>query len=93
MVPDSFVVNTGDILHRWSNGRFLSTPHRAFNTSGGPRYAIPYFFHPNPDTLIDCLPGCAVPGEAPRYPAMTTKEYMAWFRGQNYDHVRKANAA
>ncbi|MEN0075846.1 MAG: 2OG-Fe(II) oxygenase family protein [Paracraurococcus sp.] len=93
VVPDSFVVNTGDILHRWSNGRFISTPHRAFNTSGGPRYAIPYFFHPNPDTLIDCLPSCAVFGEAPRYEAMTTDQYMAWFRGQNYDHVRKANAA
>lgn len=93
VVPDSFVVNTGDILHRWSNGRFLSTPHRAFNTSGGPRYAIPYFFHPNPDTLIDCLPSCAAPGEAPRFEPMTTEQYMAWFRGQNYDHVRKANAA
>ena len=82
---------TGDVLHRWTNGRFLSTPHRAFNTSGGPRYAIPYFFHPNPDTLIDVLPGCDA--EPPRFPAMTTGEYMAWFRNQNYDHVRKANAA
>ena len=91
VIPDSFVVNTGDVLHRWTNSRFLSTPHRAFNTSGGPRYAIPYFFHPNPDTLIDLLPGCDA--EPPRFPAMTTGEYMAWFRNQNYDHVRKANAA
>ena len=95
VVPDSFVVNTGDVLHRWTNGRFLSTPHRASNpsgnTSGGPRYAIPYFFHPNPDTLIDVLPGCDA--EPPRFPALTTGEYMAWFRRQNYDHVRKASAA
>lgn len=90
-VPDSFVVNTGDILHRWTNGRFLSTPHRAFNTSGGPRYAIPYFFHPNPDTVIECLPGCAKPGEPGQFEPITTAGYMAWFRGQNYDHVRKAN--
>jgi isopenicillin N synthase-like dioxygenase len=89
VTPNSFVVNTGDILHRWTNGRFLSTPHRAFNTSPSARYAIPFFFHPNPDTLIDCLPGCEVAGEAPRFPAMTTEEYMAWFRGRNYDHVRK----
>ncbi len=91
VIPDSFVVNTGDVLHRWTNGRFLSTPHRAFNTSGGPRYAIPYFFHPNPDTLIDVLPGCD--DAPPLFPAMTTGEYMAWFRNQNYDHVRKASAA
>jgi len=93
VVPDSFVVNTGDILHRWTNGRFLSTPHRAFNTSPGPRYAIPYFFHPNPDTLIDCLPGCERKSEAPRFEPITTEGYMAWFRGRNYDHVRKANGA
>jgi isopenicillin N synthase-like dioxygenase len=92
-VPNSFIVNTGDVLHRWSNGRFLSTPHRAFNNSGGPRYAIPYFFHPNPDTMIDCLPSCVVEGARPRFPAMTTAEYLAWFRGQNYDHLRNAEAA
>jgi isopenicillin N synthase-like dioxygenase len=92
VIEDSFVVNTGDVLHRWTNGRFLSTPHRAFNVSRQPRYAIPFFFHPNPDTLIDVVPGCEVPGEAPKFPAMTTEDYMAWFRGRNYDHVRKANA-
>lgn len=91
VVPDSFVVNTGDVLHRWTNGRFLSTPHRAFNVSQTARYAIPFFFHPNPETLIDVVPGCLPDGEAPKFPAMTTEEYMAWFRGRNYDHVRKAN--
>jgi isopenicillin N synthase-like dioxygenase len=93
VVPGSFVVNTGDILHRWSNGRFLSTPHRAVNRSGGARYAIPYFFHPNPDTMIDCLPSCAIPGEPPKFAPMTSDEYLAWFRSQNYDHVRTAEAA
>jgi isopenicillin N synthase-like dioxygenase len=92
VVEDSFVVNTGDILHRWTNGRFLSTPHRALNLSPQPRYAIPFFVHPNPDTLIDVVPGCATPGEAPKFPAMTTAEYMAWFKGRNYDHVRNATA-
>ena len=92
VTPNSFVVNIGDVLHRWSNGRFLSTPHRAFNTSPGPRYAIPYFFHPNPETLIDCLPTCTVEGQAPRFPAMTTEAYMAWFRGRNYEHIREAAA-
>jgi isopenicillin N synthase-like dioxygenase len=91
VIPDSFVVNTGDVLHRWTNGRFLSTPHRAYNLSAGPRYAIPYFFHPNPDTLIDVLPGCN--DAPPRFEPMTVGEYMAWFRNQNYDHVRKPAAA
>src|SRR6516165_2744559 len=30
-VDGAFVVNGGDILHRWTNERFLSTPHRVRN--------------------------------------------------------------
>ena len=28
-VSDSFAVNSGDMMSRWTNGRFKSTPHRA----------------------------------------------------------------
>ena len=57
-VADAFVVNGGDILHRWTNERFLSTPHRVRNVSGQLRYAVPFFFDPNHDTMIECLPSC-----------------------------------
>ena len=82
----SHVVNTGDVLNRWTNGRFLSTPHRAFNTADTPRCAIPFFFHPDEGTRIECLPTCADAANPPRFPVQTVGESMAWFRGQNYDH-------
>src|SRR6266478_3960091 len=28
------LINRGDVLHRWTNERFLSTPHRVRNVSG-----------------------------------------------------------
>jgi len=93
VIPGTFVVNTGDVLHRWTNGRFLSTPHRAFSTSGVARYAIPYFFHPNPETSIAVLPTCTDAANPPRFPDGTVAEYIAWFRGQNYDHLRKSGDA
>lgn len=92
VIEGAFIVNTGDILNRWSNGRFLSTPHRAFNLSNQPRYAIPYFYQPNADTVLECLPTCRIEGEEPKFPTQTVAEYMAWFRGRNYDHIRKAEA-
>jgi isopenicillin N synthase-like dioxygenase len=57
-VDGAYVVNGGDILHRWTNERFLSTPHRVRNVSGQVRYAIPFFYDPNHDTTIECLPSC-----------------------------------
>ena len=54
---DAFIVNVGDMLHRMSNGRLLSTPHRVINTSGRERYSVPFFFDPNVSATIAPLPG------------------------------------
>ncbi|MEL6957992.1 MAG: 2OG-Fe(II) oxygenase family protein [Pseudomonadota bacterium] len=56
-LPDAFVVNVGDMLHRMSNGRLKSTPHRVINTSGRERYSVPFFFDPHVSTDIAPLPG------------------------------------
>ena len=63
--PRSFIVNSGDMLRRWSNDTFLSTVHRVRNSSGTDRYAIPYFFDPRVDTVIECLPSCRAEGAEP----------------------------
>ena len=56
-MPDAFVVNVGDMLHRLSNGRLLSTPHRVINASGRERYSVPFFFDPHVSAEIAPLPG------------------------------------
>lgn len=86
----SIVVNSGDLLRRWTNHRFLSTPHRALNrTPGRHRYAIPFFFDASVDYPMACLPTCCGPGNPPRYEPITYTEYIRWFTSQNYDHVRE----
>lgn len=60
-IPGSFVVNVGDMLHRLSNGRLLSTPHRVINRSGRERYSCPFFYDPNVATTIAPLPGTGTP--------------------------------
>ena len=89
-LPGSYLVNTGDTLNRWSNGRFLSTPHRASNNSGRERYAMPFFYDPNTDTLIECLPFCQGPDNPPKYRPQTYGEFYAWFIAKNYAHQQEA---
>lgn len=87
-IPGAFVVNGGDLLKRWTNDRFLSTPHRVVHTGGRHRYAIPYFFDAHPDTLIECLPTCQSADNPPKYPPVTYDDYAIWYARRNYQHLK-----
>lgn len=91
-VPDAFVVNGGDILHRWSNERFLSTPHRVLNLTNRDRYAIPFFCDPDHDTVIECLPSCCSAENPAKYPPIQMGEYAAWFARRLYQHMAATSA-
>lgn len=79
-VPKGFVVNIGDAMMRWTNDRWVSTPHRVVNPppdSRGStrRLSIAYFCNPNADALIDCLPGFAPDGSPAIYQPITYADY------------------
>ena len=88
-LPDSFAVNSGDTLHRWTNGRFRSTAHRARPPIGRHRYAIPFFLGPHVDTLIECLPTCLAPESEARFPPITYGDYLKWWYTENYPPERQ----
>ncbi len=92
-IPGCFTVNGGDILKRWTNDRFLSTPHRALNVSGIDRYAIPFFFDTHPDTLLTCLPTCQSADNPPKYEPVTYHDYAVWYATRNYVHQSKETPA
>jgi isopenicillin N synthase-like dioxygenase len=60
-IANSFVMNSGDILRRWSNERWLSTPHRVKNSKQVDRYSVPFFYDPHVSVDVVPLPSCGDP--------------------------------
>lgn len=87
VVDGTLVVNSGNILNRWTNGRFLSTPHRAYNHGTGSRYATVFFFHPDEDYRMTCIPSCTSDSKPPKYAPETTGEYMKWWNKHYFAHI------
>lgn len=54
-IPDTFVINIGNVMQIWTDGRFSSTPHRVINRGGRDRYSIPFFVHPGADAPVGPL--------------------------------------
>jgi len=85
--PDTFVVNIGDLLMRWTNDRWVSNVHRVVNppiteSAGNSRLSIAFFQQPNYDAVIECQ---CPPGEA-KYPPVTSGAY----RDMKYKQTRTA---
>ena len=72
-ISGSFVVNVGDLIERWTNKLYRSTPHRVVHPPGVTRYSIPFFFTGAPDYPIVCLPTCLKDGETPIYTPTTPR--------------------
>jgi isopenicillin N synthase-like dioxygenase len=95
VIPGTFLINLGNMMRRWSNDRFLSTPHGVINESGTDRYSIAYFHSPNPASVIECLPTCVSSDKPARYEPAVYRGLVMEFYRKNYFHQKghEANAA
>ncbi|UFN49849.1 isopenicillin N synthase family oxygenase [Roseomonas sp. OT10] len=84
-MPGAFVCNIGDCLMRWSNGTYLSTPHRV-RVPERERFSAAFFLDPNPEAPVVALPPCVPAGEAPRWPPTTGADYLRERLDATYAH-------
>ena len=86
VIEGTFLVNLGNMMKRWSNDRFLSTPHGVLNDTGRDRYSIAFFYSPNVQSVIECLPSCVGPDNPPRYEPAVYRDLVLAFYNANYFH-------
>jgi isopenicillin N synthase-like dioxygenase len=80
--PQSFVINIGDLMMRWTNDRWVSTLHRVVNppepvAARARRLSLVFFHHPNYDADVACIPTCADAANPPRYPSVKAGPYRS----------------
>jgi len=78
-IPGTVVVNTGDLLARWSNDLLRSTPHRVQvrpESAASGRLSIAFFSDPDPEVLVETIPSC-ISGDRPaRHDAIRAGEHI-----------------
>ncbi|KAG9566442.1 Clavaminate synthase-like protein, partial [Aureobasidium melanogenum] len=82
-IPDTIVVNAGDLLARWSNDSIKSTKHRVVEPPvkadadfHPARYSMAYFCNPNFDRFIDAIPGTFDEAKQKKYQGVNSGDYL-----------------
>jgi isopenicillin N synthase-like dioxygenase len=74
---DAVVVNSGDLLEHWTNGKYKSTLHRVIAKTGDrDRLAIAMFLDPDADTVVEVLPSCVSPDNPARFAATSAGAHL-----------------
>ena len=55
IIPDTFLINIGHMIQRWTNDYYRATIHRVVSPKDKARCSIPFFFEPNFDTVVEPL--------------------------------------
>ena len=75
---NAFVINVGDLLQRWTNGRWKSALHRVIpGEISCERLSLVYFTGPDKDTVIKPFCGENLDGEThEKYPPISVRDYL-----------------
>ena len=84
-IEGTLVVNVADLLSRWTNGAYKSTPHRVVNRSGHERLSLVLAFDPDPETVIDARPIFGPEARIEHEP-ITCGDYLVWRFGKAFSY-------
>ncbi len=81
VVEGALIVNTGDLLRRWSNDRWCSNEHRVLpppaDAPDEELVSLIFFHEPDHDALIAPLPACVAADRPPLHDPVVSGDYLA----------------
>ena len=84
-LPEAMLINTGEFLSRWTNGKFIATPHRVLIPKTD-RYAITFFYNPSDETINEPFETCISRSEPTAYKPTSFINYLKDYAEGNYLH-------
>ncbi|KAL9644959.1 hypothetical protein ABK040_004452 [Willaertia magna] len=76
-IENTFVINIGDMLERWTCSRYKAAPHRVRNLSSEDRLSAPFFFDPNFECIVTPLEELALNEEdKKKFPPIKYGDYI-----------------
>jgi isopenicillin N synthase-like dioxygenase len=49
----TLIINIGDMMAKWTRGRYIPQVHRVIHTGANDRISVPFFFNPSIDAKVD----------------------------------------
>jgi isopenicillin N synthase-like dioxygenase len=81
-IEDSFCINLGDLMRRWTNEKWCSTLHRVINPPAseakawGRRLSLAFFHNLNKDAVVEAIPACVSETEPRLYDPIVAGEFL-----------------
>lgn len=88
-LENSFIINLGDMMPRWTNDLYYSNPHRVINnlSKNQARYSIAFFYEPDFLSEIKPISDLIPANEQPHYESCIAGEHLLWRYAQAYQHT------
>ena len=86
-IPDTFVINIGDLIQRLTNDTYLANLHRVVNASGRERYSIPFFIDADYDAVFAPIAECVSAENPARYAPVTCGAHKFARFKDSYPHL------
>jgi isopenicillin N synthase-like dioxygenase len=89
----TLIVNSGNMMKRWSNDRFLASPPRVTAATDKDRYSLAFFFNPDLDDIIVPVESCCTEDHPSKYEPLRYGDFFADYLAGAYSNQKPSAQA